>query len=197
MGQWSSEPWSRVRLWEGNFAQALPNVSGHLLTTVVIFFFAYTQVRTAAQNLGFSCAISFCLNIYYGTLYVGGIETAWLTSGLMSFRLTLLRFYQVHTVRRETGYRWVSHPDTISCNCPFLSDFCIQHSIQQSHGHHQCGRWSRGRHEYSCTDLHLCCVRGLKFFVPREVELTGSRLYVVMAIVAALFPFEPYGRRAA
>jgi hypothetical protein len=33
------------------------------------FFFAYTQVRTNAQNLGFTCAISFCLNIYYGTLY--------------------------------------------------------------------------------------------------------------------------------
>ena len=41
-----------------------------LLTMTVTFFFAYTQVRTAAQNLGFSCAISFCLNIYYGTLYV-------------------------------------------------------------------------------------------------------------------------------
>ena len=33
------------------------------------FFFAYTQVRSNAQNLGFTCAISFCLNIYYGTLY--------------------------------------------------------------------------------------------------------------------------------
>jgi hypothetical protein len=30
---------------------------------------SYTQVRTASQNLGFTCAISFCLNIYYGTLY--------------------------------------------------------------------------------------------------------------------------------
>jgi hypothetical protein len=35
----------------------------------MIFFFAYTQVRTNAQNLGFTCAISFCVNIYYGTLY--------------------------------------------------------------------------------------------------------------------------------
>jgi hypothetical protein len=26
-------------------------------------------VRTQAQNLGFSCAINFALNIYYGTLY--------------------------------------------------------------------------------------------------------------------------------
>ena len=35
----------------------------------MIFLFAYTGVRTGAQNLGFNCAISFCLNIYYGCLY--------------------------------------------------------------------------------------------------------------------------------
>ena len=39
-------------------------VVGALVT--MVFFFAYTQVRTPAQNLGFNCAISFCLNIYYG-----------------------------------------------------------------------------------------------------------------------------------
>lgn len=33
------------------------------------FFFAYTAVRTATQNLAFSCLISFGINIYYGTLY--------------------------------------------------------------------------------------------------------------------------------
>jgi len=33
------------------------------------FFFAYSSVRTAAQDVGFSCAIGFSLNIYYGTLY--------------------------------------------------------------------------------------------------------------------------------
>lgn len=43
---------------------------GYLLTTfLVAFFFAYTQVRTGAENLGFNCAIAFCLNVYYGTLY--------------------------------------------------------------------------------------------------------------------------------
>jgi MFS family permease len=42
-------------------------VIGALVT--MVFFFAYTQVRTKSQNLGFSCAIGFCLNIYYGTLY--------------------------------------------------------------------------------------------------------------------------------
>jgi hypothetical protein len=42
-------------------------IIGALVT--MVFFFCYTQVRTASQNLGFTCAISFCLNIYYGTLY--------------------------------------------------------------------------------------------------------------------------------
>lgn len=40
---------------------------GALVTAA--FFFAYTSVRTAAQNVGFSCAIAFSLNVYYGTLY--------------------------------------------------------------------------------------------------------------------------------
>ena len=42
-------------------------VIGALLT--MIFLFAYTAIRTAAQNLAFNCVISICLNIYYGTLY--------------------------------------------------------------------------------------------------------------------------------
>lgn len=33
------------------------------------FFFAYTAVRTPAQDLGISCAIAFSLNIYYSVLY--------------------------------------------------------------------------------------------------------------------------------
>lgn len=39
-------------------------VIGALVT--MAFFFAYTAVRTPAQNLGFTCAISFCINVYYG-----------------------------------------------------------------------------------------------------------------------------------
>ena len=42
-------------------------VIGALISAV--FFFAYTQVRNNAQNLGFSCAVNFVLNIYYATLY--------------------------------------------------------------------------------------------------------------------------------
>jgi hypothetical protein len=33
------------------------------------FFFAYTAVRTPAQNIAFTCSIYFFVNIYYGTLY--------------------------------------------------------------------------------------------------------------------------------
>lgn len=40
---------------------------GALIT--MAFFFAYTDVRTAAENIGFTCAIYFFLNIYYGCLY--------------------------------------------------------------------------------------------------------------------------------
>ncbi|CAF1183053.1 unnamed protein product [Rotaria sordida] len=40
---------------------------GALLT--MTFLFAFTAVRTSAQNLAFNCAISVCLNVYYGTLY--------------------------------------------------------------------------------------------------------------------------------
>ena len=42
-------------------------VIGALLT--MIFLFAYTEVRTPAQNLAFNCIINACLNMYYGTLY--------------------------------------------------------------------------------------------------------------------------------
>ncbi|KAB5585631.1 major facilitator superfamily domain-containing protein [Coniochaeta sp. 2T2.1] len=40
---------------------------GALVTAA--FFFAYSAVTTEAQNVGLSCAIGFCVNIYYGTLY--------------------------------------------------------------------------------------------------------------------------------
>lgn len=40
----------------------------------MVFFFAYTAVETEAQNLGFSCAISVSINIYYATLYAYTVE---------------------------------------------------------------------------------------------------------------------------
>ena len=44
----------------------LSNADAHI---PVAFFFAYTAVRNNAQNVGFNCAVSFAINIYYGTLY--------------------------------------------------------------------------------------------------------------------------------
>lgn len=35
----------------------------------VAFFFAYTAVRSAAQNVAFSCIVSFAINIYFSVLY--------------------------------------------------------------------------------------------------------------------------------
>jgi hypothetical protein len=40
----------------------------------VAFFFGYTSVKTDAQNLGFACAISVTINIYYATLYAYTVE---------------------------------------------------------------------------------------------------------------------------
>lgn len=35
----------------------------------MVFLFAYTAVRSAAENVAFNCVVSFSLNIYYATLY--------------------------------------------------------------------------------------------------------------------------------
>ena len=40
---------------------------GALIT--MVFFFAYTAIKTAPENLGFTCAIYFFVNVYYGCLY--------------------------------------------------------------------------------------------------------------------------------
>ncbi|CAG8082831.1 unnamed protein product [Penicillium salamii] len=42
--------------------------------STMAFFFGYTSVRTIAENLGFSCAISVTINIYYATLYAYTVE---------------------------------------------------------------------------------------------------------------------------
>lgn len=42
-------------------------VIGAVIT--MAFLFAYTQVRSAAQNLAFTCMCYFWLNVYYGCLY--------------------------------------------------------------------------------------------------------------------------------
>ncbi|KZV94343.1 MFS general substrate transporter [Exidia glandulosa HHB12029] len=37
--------------------------------STMAFLFGFTTVRTVNENLGFNCAVYFCINIYYGTLY--------------------------------------------------------------------------------------------------------------------------------
>lgn len=78
-------------------------IIGALVT--MVFFFCYTQVRTESQNLGFTCTITFCLNIYYGTLYaytpeVCSIQAFQLTSSLHTLNLATQVFPSAH---RGTG----------------------------------------------------------------------------------------------
>jgi hypothetical protein len=56
-------------------------IIGALVT--MVFFFSYTAVRTADQNVAFTCVINFCLNIYYGTLYAYTPEVFTLFSALL------------------------------------------------------------------------------------------------------------------
>ena len=53
------------------------------------FFFAYTAVRTASENLGFTCAIYYVVNIYYGTLYAYTPEVTRDWNACFDMRLTL------------------------------------------------------------------------------------------------------------
>jgi hypothetical protein len=50
------------------------HMADNLISHTVAFFFGYTSVRTGAENLGFSCAISVTINIYYATLYAYTVE---------------------------------------------------------------------------------------------------------------------------
>ncbi|RDI87423.1 hypothetical protein Vi05172_g2369 [Venturia inaequalis] len=106
----------------------------------MIFFFCYTQVRSAAQNLGFNCAISFCLNIYYGTLYAYTPEVL------------------------PSAHRGTGNGIAIGLNRIM-------------------GIMSAVIATYADTST------------PVPIYICAA-LYIVMAIVAAVFPFEPYGSRS-
>ncbi|OGE48394.1 hypothetical protein PENARI_c029G11366 [Penicillium arizonense] len=106
----------------------------------MIFFFCYTQVRTASQNVGFTCAISFCLNVYYGTLYAYTPEV----------------FPSAH---RGTG------------NGVAIGLNRIMGIVSAVVG--------QAADTNTPVPIYIC-----------------AALYIVMAIVAAAFPFEPYGRRS-
>ena len=88
-------------------------VFGALIT--MVFLFAYTGVRTAAQNLGFNCAITFCINIYYGTLYAYTPEGKFFF--LWPFLLTLPRVrtcVQQLTIHVQCCHRRTAQPETAS-----------------------------------------------------------------------------------
>jgi hypothetical protein len=113
-------------------------VVGALIT--MAFFFAYTQVRTPAENVGFTCSISFCLNIYYGTLYAYTPEV-------------------LPSAHRGTG-------NGIAIG--FNRIMGIMSAIIATYADTS-----------TPVPIYLC-----------------AALYIVMAGVAAIFPFEPFGNRS-
>lgn len=113
-------------------------VIGALITCA--FFFAYTAVRTEAQNVGFSCAISFFLNIYYGVLYAYTPEV-------------------LPSAHRATG-----NGVAVACN--------------RMMGIVSAGV-ATGSNTATSAPIYVC-----------------AALFVGMAGVSAVFPFEPFGRRS-
>ncbi|KAF2192737.1 MFS general substrate transporter [Zopfia rhizophila CBS 207.26] len=113
-------------------------VIGALVT--MAFFFAYTQVRSESQNLGFTCTINFCLNIYYGTLYAYTPEV-------------------LPSAHRGTGngiaIGWNRVMGILSAVIATVADTTTP------------------------VPIYIC-----------------AALYIVMAGIAAIFPFEPYGKRS-
>lgn len=129
-------------------------IIGALVT--MAFFFAYTEVKSNAQNLGFTCAISFCLvgipapgaarlliclqNIYYGTLYAYTPEV-------------------LPSAHRGTG-------NGISIGLNRIMGI-VSAGVATS------------ANTATPVPIYIC-----------------AALYIVMAVVAAFFPYEPMGRRS-
>lgn len=113
-------------------------VTGALAT--MAFFFAYTAVRSEAENVAFSCAIGFCLNIYYGTLYAYTPEV-------------------LPSAHRATG-----NGVAVACN-RFMG---IMSAVIATF-----------------TDTNT----------PVPIYLCAA-LFVAMAVISAMLPFEPAGRRS-
>ncbi|KAK6081473.1 membrane transporter (hexose transporter) [Seiridium cupressi] len=113
-------------------------VIGALVT--MAFFFAYTAVKTPAQNVGFSCAIGFCLNIYYGTLYAYTPEV-------------------LPSAHRATG-----NGIAVACNRIMGIISAVVGTTADT---------------TTSVPIYVC-----------------AALFIGMAAVSAVFPFEPYGRRS-
>jgi MFS family permease len=113
-------------------------VIGALIT--MAFFFGYTRVTTADQDVALSCLIGFCLNIYYGTLYAYTPEV-------------------LPSAHRTTG-----NGIAVACNRVMgIISAVVAAKADTS----------------TPAPLFVC-----------------AALFVAMAAVAAVFPFEPYGRRS-
>jgi MFS family permease len=111
---------------------------GALVT--MAFFWGYTAVRTNEQDVAFTCLISFCLNIYYGTLYAYTPEV-------------------LPSAHRATGNAMA---------VSFNRIMGIVSAVVASEADTS-----------TSVPLYVC-----------------ASLFIVAAIVSALFPFEPYGRRS-
>jgi len=111
---------------------------GALLTAT--FFFAYTAVRTQDQNVGFSCTIAFCLNIYYGVLFAYTPEV-------------------LPSAHRATGN----------------------------------GIAIAGNRVMGALSAVIATEADTATSAP--IFICGG-LFAALGVVAALFPFEPYGRRS-
>jgi MFS family permease len=106
----------------------------------VAFFFAYTQITSEAQNVGFSCTIGFTLNVYYGTLYAYTPEV-------------------LPSAHRATG-----NGIAVACNRIMGILSAVIATVANTS---------------TPVPIFIC-----------------AALYLVMAIVALLFPFEPFGKRS-
>jgi hypothetical protein len=83
--------------------------------SLVVFFFTYTAVRNNAENVGFNCATSFAINIYYGTLYAYSPEV--LPS---AHRATGNGIAFLSTAAWVSSLLWLRHMETRQRRCPSL-----------------------------------------------------------------------------
>lgn len=111
---------------------------GALLT--MAFFFAYTAVKTPAQDTAFACLIAFCLNIYYGTLYAYTPEVL------------------------PSAHRGTGNGAAVACNRVMGIVSAVIPAADD---------------ESISVPLYVC-----------------AAIFILLAIVAGTFPFEPYGRRS-
>ena len=104
------------------------------------FFFAFTTVRDEPADVGFSCAIGFGVNIYYGTLYAYTPEV-------------------LPSAHRATG-----NGVAVACN----RVMGIMSAIIATYANTE-----------TSVPIYIC-----------------AALFGVMAGIALIFPYEPYGRRS-